>query len=30
MNLNFYKDTNHKEIDLVIEMDGKLQPFEIK
>ena len=30
MNLNFYRDTNQKEIDLVIETDGQLHPFEIK
>ena len=30
VNLNFYRDTNQKEIDLVMEMDGKLHPFEIK
>ena len=30
INLNFYRDTNQKEIDLVAEMDGKLHPFEIK
>ena len=30
MNLNFYRDTNQKEIDLVMEMDGQLHPFEIK
>lgn len=30
MNLNFYRDTNQKEIDLVIEKDGVLHPFEIK
>ena len=30
MNLNFYRDTNQKEIDLVIESDGVLHPFEIK
>ena len=30
VNLNFYRDTNQKEIDLVIEMDGQLHPFEIK
>ena len=29
-NLNFYRDTNQKEIDLVMEMDGQLHPFEIK
>ena len=30
INLNFYRDTNQKEIDLLMEMDGKLHPFEIK
>ena len=30
VNLNFYRDTNQKEIDLVMEMDGLLHPFEIK
>lgn len=30
VNLNFYRDTNQKEIDLVVEMDGVLHPFEIK
>ena len=30
MNLNFYRDTNQKEIDLVVEIDGRLHPFEIK
>ena len=30
INLNFYRDTNQKEIDLVLEMDGQLHPFEIK
>ena len=30
VNLNFYRDTNQKEIDLVLEMDGQLPPFEIK
>lgn len=30
VNLNFYRDTNQKEIDLVMEMDGRLHPFEIK
>ena len=30
MNLNFYRDTNQKEIDLVIETDGTLHPFEIQ
>ena len=29
-NLNFYRDTNQKEIDLVVETDGILHPFEIK
>ena len=29
-NLNFYRDTNQKEIDLVIEQDGILHPVEIK
>ena len=30
MNLNFYRDTNQQEIDLVVEADGVLHPFEIK
>ena len=30
MTLNYYRDTNQKEIDLVIESDGVLHPFEIK
>lgn len=30
VNLNFYRDTNQKEIDMVMEMDGQLHPFEIK
>ena len=30
VNLNYYRDTNQKEIDLLMEMDGKLHPFEIK
>ena len=30
LNLNFYRDTNQKEIDLVLEIDGTLHPFEIK
>ena len=30
MNLNFYRDTNRKEIDLVVETEGILHPFEIK
>ena len=30
MNLNFYRDTNQKEIDLVVETEGVLHPFEIK
>ena len=30
VNLNFYRDTNQKEIDLVMDMDGRLHPFEIK
>lgn len=30
INLNFYRDTNQKEIDLVIETEGILHPFEIK
>lgn len=29
-NLNFYRDTNQKEIDPVMERDGQLHPFEIK
>ena len=28
--LNFYRDSNAKEIDLVVDMDGELHPFEIK
>ena len=28
--LNYYRDTNQKEIDLVIDSDGILHPFEIK
>lgn len=28
--LNYYRDTNQKEIDLVLEADGRLHPFEIK
>ena len=28
--LNFYRDKNQKEIDLVVEKDGILHPFEIK
>lgn len=30
MNLNFYRDSNQKEIDLIVETDGELHPFEIK
>lgn len=30
INLNFYRDTNQKEIDLVVEKNGQLHPFEIK
>lgn len=30
VNLNFYRDSNQKEIDLVIEQDGVLHPIEIK
>lgn len=30
VNLTFYRDTNQKEIDLVIEKEGKLHPIEIK
>lgn len=30
MNLNFYRDKNLKEIDLIVEKDGELHPFEIK
>ena len=30
VNLNFYRDTNQKEIDLVLETDGRLHAFEIK
>lgn len=30
VNLNFYRDTNQKEIDLILEMDGRLHAFEIK
>jgi predicted AAA+ superfamily ATPase len=30
VNLNFYRDTNQKEIDLIMETDGQLHPFEIK
>lgn len=29
-NLNFYRDTNQKEIDFVIEQNGVLHPVEIK
>ena len=29
MNLNFYRDKNQKEIDLIVETDGVLHPFEI-
>lgn len=29
-NLKFYRDTNQKEIDLVLEMDGQLHPLEVK
>ncbi len=30
MTLNFYRDKNQKEIDLIAEMDGELHPFEVK
>ncbi|MCQ2567840.1 MAG: ATP-binding protein, partial [Mogibacterium sp.] len=30
MNLNFYRDKNQKEIDLIVEMNGELYPFEVK
>lgn len=30
MNLNFYRDTNQKEIDLIVETEGQLHPFEVK
>ena len=30
VNMNFYRDTNQKEIDIVIEENGKIHPFEIK
>lgn len=30
ISLNFYRDTNQKEIDLVLEIDGRLHAFEIK
>ena len=30
MNLNYYRDKNMKEIDLIVEIDGELHPFEIK
>ncbi|MGN0673736.1 MAG: ATP-binding protein [Anaerovoracaceae bacterium] len=30
MNLNYYRDTNQKEIDLIAEIDGELHPFEVK
>jgi len=30
MSLNFYRDKNQKEIDLLVEIDGELKPFEIK
>ena len=30
MNINYYRDTNQKEIDLILEIDGQLHPFEIK
>ena len=30
INLNFYRDTNQKEIDLVLETEGQLHAFEIK
>jgi len=29
-NLNFYRDTNQKEIDIVVEENGRLHPIEIK
>jgi len=28
--LNFYRDTNQKEIDLILEINGQLHPFEVK
>jgi predicted AAA+ superfamily ATPase len=30
INLNYYRDTNQKEIDLIIESEGVLHPYEIK
>lgn len=30
MNLNYYRDKNMKEIDLIVEIDDELHPFEIK
>lgn len=30
MNLNYYRDKNLKEIDLIVESNGELHPFEIK
>ena len=30
LSLNFYRDTNQKEIDLILEMNGRLHAFEIK
>lgn len=30
VNMNFYRDTNQKEIDIVIEENSKIHPFEIK
>lgn len=30
VNLNYYRDKNQKEIDLIVEADGVLHPFEIK
>ncbi|RKM61710.1 DUF4143 domain-containing protein [Butyrivibrio sp. XB500-5] len=29
-NMTFYRDTNQKEIDIVLEENGKLHPLEIK
>lgn len=29
-NMSYYRDTNQKEIDVVIEEDGMLHPIEIK
>lgn len=30
VNLNYYRDKNQKEIDLIVEIDGELHPFEVK